>query len=775
MPRLHAQIRNVTNTKPIPLQSEHVIEPEANAEEDVGRGLRKQMRIEKIANQYIKLGRVPLILSAQLRGPFDNGWKNPWTQAPLERTKKEAVRSVNVGGRATSRTTHASATQKPIRESKTNLTKSLSSMPSLETSRGPLIAQDSVLPPEDNHHEPPTLQQDHSGATEFFSIDPDQSFAADCASKTNASWLRRPSLKSVGFGKSTSGNSDPSPTRTRHGYKRVDGNGRLRLASPRQPLNVPHSGPGDNAALEPECKSSAPASMVITSHAKPTEILQQGMKNGDSSKRKRTPSIEPTTDAAEYADAPKAAVSVTSDSTISKAIRRRDFVGFPMDVPKHSPVAVGSSNAYVAPSFTPINATSRNRKSSQSNDTVHPAPTERGSCISEREVYAPDDDFTYSEHRRAITNDQILEDHQAPALTTDPVRRVLREDIHASVKKCGQGGSSSRSDRRMSKKRKSTKDTAFGARHNHVASPTFASSTGFTYRKVGETKQIICSSKLNPRLHTLDSPAVIENQSNTEAAHQELHAMNKPLDGRPTPTVEMSPQGFRLSRKSRRPDVYTVPRSPQELQDSYKSRRTSGISTQAALMLARMEFQEGTVPAVATDQPASWFQPQDDILQQNPDIPSPAITPFHQFNAALEEDCPHEASIRDMSISTQDLFAAASPFAFSTVKKSTRPQTSNLRFSVFASGGQDGHDSHQNGAKSPTPSERVPLKEKNRVSFLGSQSEKGSQDSTPRRSKSTAKAVELPQLEFPTSLDDPRPNSDLDFTDRFLLNLNGKT
>ena len=192
------------------------------------------------------------------------------------------------------------------------------------------------------------------------------------------------------------------------------------------------------------------------------------------------------------------------------------------------------------------------------------------------------------------------------------------------------------------------------------------------------------------------------------------------------------------------------------------------------------------MPPMTEDNPPTPWLEQVGSTPQDPIVPSQAFTPFHKFNAALEEDYPPEPTMPDLPISTQDLFAAVSPFGFSTVKKSARPPASNLRFSVFASPGQD-TPSHGGGppnrAKSPTPSERIPLKAKNsRVSFVGtqsergSQSEKGSQESiTPRPLKAPLMQAEVPQLDFHTSLDVLRRNSELNFTDRFLLNLEDLT
>jgi hypothetical protein len=194
-------------------------------------------------------------------------------------------------------------------------------------------------------------------------------------------------------------------------------------------------------------------------------------------------------------------------------------------------------------------------------------------------------------------------------------------------------------------------------------------------------------------------------------------------------------------------------------------------------MMAQMEFQDDAMPTIAKDAPAPWLP---STAHEDPIIPSPAFTPFHKFNATLEEDHAPEPTMQDMPISTQDLFATISPFANSTVKKSSKAPASNLRFSLFANREAESpsHGGSRKHARSPASPQRKPLREKNsRVSFLGSQPErvsqgdKASQESiTPRPSKAPmVHVVELPPFDFRTS------NGDLDFTDRFLINVKEMT
>jgi hypothetical protein len=150
---------------------------------------------------------------------------------------------------------------------------------------------------------------------------------------------------------------------------------------------------------------------------------------------------------------------------------------------------------------------------------------------------------------------------------------------------------------------------------------------------------------------------------------------------------------------------------------------------------------------------------------------SPAITPFHQFNAELEKRHP-ENDVAGALISTQDLFLAASPFAFSTVKKkpAAAPKRSSLRFAVLSQEDERDRMAETERGKSPTPSaERVPLKVRNSLVSFRSSPGKGSQESWKHYSPSRPRTSELPQLDFATS------TADLSFADQFLRNLDELT
>jgi hypothetical protein len=120
-------------------------------------------------------------------------------------------------------------------------------------------------------------------------------------------------------------------------------------------------------------------------------------------------------------------------------------------------------------------------------------------------------------------------------------------------------------------------------------------------------------------------------------------------------------------------------------------------------------------------------------------------------------------------MSTQELFAATSPYDFSATK-SALSRRSNLRFSVLSHQEHTMRDDNESGKKNSTPSaERIPLKDRNsRMVFRGANgSEKGSQESPGHPPLHSEKKVELPRVSFEASLD-----GSLGFTDGFLPEVN---
>lgn len=207
---------------------------------------------------------------------------------------------------------------------------------------------------------------------------------------------------------------------------------------------------------------------------------------------------------------------------------------------------------------------------------------------------------------------------------------------------------------------------------------------------------------------------------------------------------------------------------------SEQSNCDSAMSTQAAMMLAQFEFQQSSCPVTSPDHRRPWSQAKLDVFQNSVPVLSPAMTPLSVFNDGMDKPALQASAVRGPPMSTQDLFGAASPFAFSTVKKKTDAsrQLTNLVLSTNVKV----KEGFKAPSKSPTPScERIPLKAKNTsapfwASLLDKASQ-ASQESSMDISKRFTSDVELPQLDLRTSLDEYGPNGDLRFADRFLHEL----
>ncbi|RAR11266.1 SAICAR synthase-like protein [Stemphylium lycopersici] len=201
----------------------------------------------------------------------------------------------------------------------------------------------------------------------------------------------------------------------------------------------------------------------------------------------------------------------------------------------------------------------------------------------------------------------------------------------------------------------------------------------------------------------------------------------------------------------------SVPEESEELRRSCPS-RDSEWSTQAAMVRAQLEFQQSTFPALSPAAVREESQSPMDTPRRMVAVNSPVPTPLSAFTVQRDEPLPDESLFRGVPVSTQDLFGAASPFAFSTVKKKAEEsQRSNLKFAI--SPGNVGALEPSDGTNnSPTPStDRIPLKEKNTTSFWSFISEKasqGSQGSLADRSRCLTKDAGFPHLNVDTSLDD---------------------
>ncbi|EAT85732.2 hypothetical protein SNOG_07081 [Parastagonospora nodorum SN15] len=300
------------------------------------------------------------------------------------------------------------------------------------------------------------------------------------------------------------------------------------------------------------------------------------------------------------------------------------------------------------------------------------------------------------------------------------------------------------------------------------------SSTGFVYKKVGSTKWNISNApRSKPRAVNFNSsPAGKDIAIPSKPSSQKSDTVGgKTLGALPTAVEDVLQPEKPMSRSE--PDGLA---QEQESLVSNTSSRQSAMSTQAAMLLAQREFQESTFPTSSSETPRPWSQPDEETPWQILPELSPAITPLSVFRPQLEQAHPLASVPRGPPLSTQDLFAAASPFAFSTIKKkSDAPQHSNLRMSLTSFSDPDEHTSYAS-QQSPSYSDRIPLKEKNvapspwKLSF--EKARQNSQHSYKGDKKRSVGDVELPQLDFRTSLDDYGSTGSFRFADRLLRNPN---
>ncbi|KAF1837229.1 hypothetical protein BDW02DRAFT_173753 [Decorospora gaudefroyi] len=300
-----------------------------------------------------------------------------------------------------------------------------------------------------------------------------------------------------------------------------------------------------------------------------------------------------------------------------------------------------------------------------------------------------------------------------------------------------------------------------------IASPVPASSNGFVNKKMEESKSKPSGehpSKLKPRFVNFSSSPAPKKKSTTtiEKSPQNMDTNREAADDTPGGESTDAEEIMQVHEA----DATDMPVVNKEMRVS----RGSDWSTQAAMALAQLEFQQSTFPAIS--------QPSQDTPRSMLIVPSPAVTPLSVFHAQQDKSLLDQSVLQGPPISTQDLFGAASPFAFSTVKKKPGKSVgSNLRLALNPSDPGDSRDNDAT-AKSPTRcADRIPLKDKNTTtsfwSFITDKASQGSQGSLCDRSRPSMNDVELPQLDLHTSLDGLGPTGDLHFTDRFLRDIDG--
>lgn len=687
-PTLHPHLKRGLDFDDVQARSENAVEELPASYHGSQEWTAKRRRVEAIASRYLQ-GKPPVILSAGLRGPFDNGWKNPWASKsritakasakdggaikdrsrPSRKTTTEGIGTTRARNR---RSKEADATDTITRNASPEASRAAEYEVDLQAYQADDSLDDVEVPPATA----PSPEEDVSDATEFYSANTEKCIQ-NRSPLTNPFWLRRPqSRTTLNTNQPTNHNTEISPTRSRSrdGYSQPSVGGRLHLALPKAPLRG--QGFASREDVAEEFRSSASASMIISSPAKGTNT---------------TPN-------------------------------KRD------DLQK-----ISGANAE--------------------------------SCV---EI-----------------------PHSTGHQGTSSIRsqgRPSREDIQRSAQRLVDlmppSSASKRQRRRSSRKGMRDKPTRRAPQHDLVASPALGASTGFVYRKIGNSKQ--------SGSNVQTSKAREMSFSSSPAIHKDVTVSANRSPEKTSATSQPEPS----SRNAHQDDIANANGGPmlrssieeaetdrndeqEERQDlgSSRSNRDSAFPTRAAMLLARIEFQESTFSAVAPDSPRPWSQPQNGTPRPVLPAASPAITPLPGLSAQLDKSLPNKSVLRGPPMSTQELFDAASPFAFSTIKtKPEMPQRSSLRFALLLQTDDEQSRTNDTPAKSPTPSaDRISLKAKNMTttvwSFTTEKASQASQNSLVDRSRRSISDVELPQLDFHTSLDDYGLNGDVHFTDRFLRNL----
>lgn len=702
---------------------EHLPRHHVNPEEQAA----KRQRVERVASQYLR-GRLPVIMTASLHGPFDHGWKNPWAeetrpkrksrtsgatrhkagisgQAGVKRVEREA--KSRTGGAARRPPESSEAPRAAItgvddlQESHT-----LGAAPRFSRSPEASRAADIGLEGHEESHTldasqhppataPSTREQDTSSGAHFYSAGSTRCVKSR-SPMTNPFWLRRPDPKGRSDMRiTTSSIVEDSPSLSRAKLPQPDKRRTFQLAQPNTALC--HRTPQHSTRSVNDIRSSASASMLISS---PVETATSSA-NNDTGLRVLHPQDTP------------AATTEPTPSTLGNAQLQSAFTTMPSMTPLADPGIVAAE-----PPSKP--------KELHTNITTQ----EEGQKRLSREIVQRSAEFLVD----------LLE--SAPSSTT--LSKQTNED---DVRGTKQASDSATLPPRL--------------QHNIVASPAPNSSSGFVYKKVGTRKWTINNApRSKPRvIHFNSSPA------------------NK-MDDRREPSSQESKKGD-INGRGEVQVAASEAHKEQQSMSSAQSSRQSAMSTQAAMLLAQLEFQESTFPISSLDSPRPWSQPQEETPRPAFLERSPAITPLSVFIPQREQGHAMTSVLRGPVMSTQDLFAAASPFAMSTVKKkpaAPERERSNLRMSITSFAGQD-DDADDQPSKSPILCRsRIPLAEKNTApsprSFGYDKGPPHSQDSPMEHTGRSFGSVELPELDLGTSLDGYGSSGSFHFAAGILGNFN---
>jgi hypothetical protein len=711
-PALHPHLKRGWDFDDLHADPDDTIEPAPSRGGDPSAHEAKRQRVERIAARYLQ-GKLPVLLSSGLRGPFNSGWRNPWA---VEKEKKQKRRASDKEGRVNSRKTGGlektglgrTTSMEAKRPTRSSDRKTLDAPPvaSPETSRAVDQHSESI-------HESHTLteievppataplpdEHDTSGATEFFSAE-----TAQCVRNrsplTDPFWLRRPESEgNFDMRKSTNGTTEISPTRSRGTLPAPDRRRTLQLAVPKVPVGL-RAPPAETDPLE-DFRSSASASMVMSS---PTDPIA-------------------------YAESTGAFPAKAQRCLQNNPIETYGFVSENQFAQEQSGT---TSISTIAPSA---------HEEPLANATACPEPTD--SDPGQSHISLP--------HR---SQERPTQEDQCSSERPGDMRPI---------------SSCPASQAKPPPKAPSHQDLRPLPTHTMVASPAPNSSTGFVYKKLGGTKWTISSApRSKPRAVNFNSSPV--NKQDTampsKTSSQESHT------AKDSAVTNVPP--LHNDALSQRKDEAGGDDGQQSRRTSHCSRQ-SAMSTQAAMLLAQLEFQESTFPTSLSETSRPWSQTEESTPQPILPVLSPAITPLSVFRPQIEQPHALTSVLRGPAVSTQDLFAAASPFAFSTVKKKPEAlQRSNLRVTLTPVHGRNRGSTLS--PDSPIYTDRIPLKEKSMTpspwNFSFDKGSRASQDSLKSSTRRPAADVELPQLDLHTSLDDYGFDGSLHFADRLLSHFN---
>lgn len=448
----------------------------------------------------------------------------------------------------------------------------------------------------------------------------------------------------------------------------------------------------------------------------------------------------------------------------------------------------------------------------------------------------PDNDTFVTAEQSLNPPDSIIQ--TTPKLPVPSLaRRVSSLDVQRMAERCGDATSAAQTSCRKRKPKKTntpgSRDDRTVEMHTEEHFPPVAPlsfSGSFTYRKVGKGKGAKSVKKKTPpkRIDFGSSPVVqkqtgiddhirlpTREKDNDEVPGDGQEVTAEDVTGVPEPVQTAADNGLlnahedsieeahdgdghrktmsieaEITANDAENDTIIAAQTEDEERRESTSSRLSMYSTQTAFRLAQMGLVEDSIrspfeglPPIGHDTPGARTQfPNGEHRTTTPRYmfpePGPAITPFHAFNSNLD-------SPNTIELSTQDLFAAASPFAPSTIKKVKTKvpiRRSSLRFPVPSH--EDSRDklpSYEDSYTLPrSPStDRRPFKDRNsyetynRSPYDVATSQKCMRMSqtmafsSPFRQPFAQKEISsVPKLSFPGSID-----GDLNFADQFLRNL----